>query len=453
VSSKTNRHSKAEPEFADGDELVPRESALSGRGIALGIGVVQIIGLRSMHIGLRLGLGIVLGLFAISCVSPGGSPPKEFRVSADGVNSAEPAVAQLEDGNVAVVWAEHGDSGTRVLMRKFGKDGATAGDVVRVDSKDAAKTWHGDPPTIEIAPDGTIYVGWTASIPNAQGTTLYVSASRDGGKLFEAPVKVNDDNTSASHGMHSLAVDENGRLYVAWLDERYLGEMHEPEMHHDEMVKTEPNAELYFATSTDGGRTFSANKMIARDACPCCKTSIVAPDKSGRMFIGWRQVLPGSFRHISVIGSADGGQTFAQPIVVADDKWKIDACPVSGPSLDVTADGLEVAWYAGGDAGPHGIYWTHTSDLNDLQFSEPLLVAEARATGTPMLHDNRVLWTDSGKLRTAMIAGGKVNGITDIGPGSVPEFVENGGSVFTASIRDDGDKKTSVWLRVVPMSK
>lgn len=391
------------------------------------------------------------GCFVLSaCVSPSVPIAKNLQVSADSTNAAEPAVAVIKSGDVAVVWVEHNDTGGDVLVRLFDRQGSPKGDCVRVNpEKGAAKTWRGDPPTAAVAPDGTLFIGWTASITGAKGTTLYVSTSRDGGHSFEPPVKVNDDDAPASHGMHSLAAGDGGRVYAAWLDERYLAAMREPEMHDDMSDGSEPNAELYLAVSTDGGRSFAPNRQIATDACPCCKTSLTAPDSDGHMFIGWRQVLPGGFRHISVAASSDGGATFAQPVVVADDKWKIDACPVSGPSLTIDDGGaLEVAWYAGGNAGPHGVYWTHSHELTQLKFSPPMLVAESGATGTPILAQGRVFWSDAGKLRSAVIDNDSVGELTDLGEGSVPEFAQAGVAGFLVFTRQR-DKNSSAWLSMI----
>ena len=132
--------------------------------------------------------------------------------------------------------------------------------------------------------------------------------------------------------MHSLAVAKDGRIYVGWLDERNI---HKPkpstkaEGHH-----MESNRDLFIAHSTDGGRTFSPNRKVASEACPCCKTALAVAN-DGTLYAGWRQVLPGSFRHIAVMSSTDGGASFSSPVIVSDDRWMIQGCPVSGPSLSV----------------------------------------------------------------------------------------------------------------------
>ena len=146
----------------------------------------------------------------------------------------------------------------------------------------------------------------------------------------------------------------------------------------------EANRELFVASSNDGGKTFSANQLIAREVCPCCKTSLaIAPD--GRIYVSWRQVLPGDLRHIAVASSSDQGKTFSSPVIVSDDRWTIAGCPVSGSSLSVSSDGtLQILWYSAGEAGPTGIYRSQSQDAGK-SFAPRQLVAEGQAQGTPVL--------------------------------------------------------------------
>jgi hypothetical protein len=151
-----------------------------------------------------------------------------------------------------------------------------------------------------------------------------MSVSNDRGQSFASEVKINDDKVPGPHGMHSLAVAKDGRVYVSWLDERHV---HKPKPsakadgHH-----MESNRDLFISYSTDGGRTFSPNRKVAAEVCPCCKTSL-AVSNDGTLYAGWRQVLPGSFRHIAVASSTDGGATFSSPKIVSDDKWMLQGCP------------------------------------------------------------------------------------------------------------------------------
>ena len=326
-------------------------------------------------------------------------PLTEILVSKADADTAEPAVAADSAGNIYVLDVEHGANKTAdVFVQKITDDGTKESDKVRINPNEGQATaWRGDPPTIKIGTDNRVYVGWTARVETAEGNAddLYLSVSRDGGKNFDAPVKVNDDRLPAVHGMHSLEIDKTGRIYLAWLDERYLQNgrpvnamppLPQPtdssaEMKHNH---AEPNREVYFAVSNDGGKSFSANKKIAENVCPCCKTSMeTAPD--GRLYVSWRQVLNGDFRHIAVSSSIDGGNSFSPPIIVSDDRWQISGCPVSGAGMSVDKNNLlKIVWFTAGTAGTPGIYQAESSD-GGKSFSGRKLITDKMATGTPVI--------------------------------------------------------------------
>ncbi|HEY0321039.1 MAG TPA: sialidase family protein [Pyrinomonadaceae bacterium] len=310
-----------------------------------------------------------------------------LKLSTSNADAAEPAMAAAGDGSVYVVWVEHAQKmQADVMLTRLDQNGSAVSEPVRVNPRAGeASAWRGDPPTIATASDGTIYVGWTGR-PSAEGhaTDILLSASRDRGRTFEPPVKVNDDKGAVVHGMHSLAVDEKGRIFLAWLDERNVkmempGEKGKMDEH-----KMEANREVFVASSTDGGRTFSQNLLVAREACPCCKTAITVGG-DGRLYVAWRQVLPGNYRHIAVSSSTDGGQTFSEPVIASDDKWMIAGCPVSGPALVTASDNwLRVLWYSAGEAGSPGLYWSESRDGGKTFTSRKGLV-EGTAFGTPRL--------------------------------------------------------------------
>jgi len=310
------------------------------------------------------------------------------RISAADEDAAEPAIAASRDGSIYVAWVSHGSKlQADVMMAHFTSDGTMQGSAVRVNSQPGIATaWRGDPPTIAMAQNGTIYIGWTARVdsPSGHATDLFISSSQDGGKSFYAS-KVNDDSKPGEHGLHSLTVDKDDRIYVAWLDERNIKQPEESSManmaagHH-----MESNREVFVATSADGGLSFSPNKSIATNACPCCKTSL-AVGSDGRLYLSWRQVLPGDFRHIALSTSTDGGNTFSKPVVVSDDQWVLKGCPVTGAALLPQENGkLRVLWYAAGAKGEQGIYWTESKDGGQT-FSPRVLLAATSARGTPAL--------------------------------------------------------------------
>jgi hypothetical protein len=93
---------------------------------------------------------------------------------------------------------------------------------------------------------------------------------------------------------------------------------------------------LYYARIEPAGP--SAERVLTMGVCYCCKTSIAA-GPGGRIVAAWRHVYPGNFRDIAVATSTDGGRTFSAPARASEDGWSIDGCPENGPSVAVDAAG------------------------------------------------------------------------------------------------------------------
>lgn len=265
----------------------------------------------------------------------------------------------------------------------------------------------------------------------------------------------------AVHGMHSLAADENNHVYVSWLDERYLknktdnqqattenkSDVKEAKPHHH----MEQNREVYFAVSKNGGKSFGANKKLADNACPCCKTAtLAAPD--GKVYVSWRQALPDDFRHIAVASSNDGGNSFTPTAIVSDDRWQIDGCPVSGAALAAGADGnLEVLWYTAGEAGKPGLYRAESKD-GGKTFSPRAVVYEGIVSGTPVLladkaNGFKIVWQSTGKIlqMTSRLIPNETAKTKEISASKLPSAAIAADKLFIAFIQNEGDRR-NVWL-------
>jgi hypothetical protein len=378
-----------------------------------------------------------------------------FQLSAANADAAEPAIAGVKGSNdeVYAVWVEHHEKNADVMLARMRLDGKPTPPAVRVNPiVGEATAWRGDPPTITVASDGTVYVGWTSRLEASESqhaTTLYLSASRDGGKTFTPPVKVNDDAQPAVHGMHSLTVGANGRVYLAWLDERNI--IHPQSSSTAGGHHMESNREVFLTFSDDGGQTFSANRLIATNACPCCKTAI-ATGPDNQVYLSWRQVLPGDFRHIAVASSNDRGQTFGKPVIVSDDQWMLAGCPVSGPGLSVARDGtLNVLWYSGGKNGQTGLYWSASNDSGS-KFTPRVMVASGNTNGTPVLVANatslNAIWEASGsKLVTSELDQSKqIESGIELTSGELPAAVRVNNTLVIAYVTKV-DEHRSIWVR------
>ena len=386
-----------------------------------------------------------------------------IRVSAENTDAAEPVIAAGQDGTIFVAWVEHKEGGKSDLwLAHFNGEGKALRQPLRVNpNMDEVTAWFGGPTALAVAQDGSVYLGWTArAASEGHATTLYLSASHDGGQSFASPVKINDDSKPAVHGMQSLAVAPDGRIYAAWLDERNITgpqPSQKAEGHH-----MESNREVFISSSTDGGRSFSPNVRVASEVCPCCKTSL-AVATNGRLYVSWRQVLPGDFRHIAVASSTDEGRTFSTRVIVSDDRWVLTGCPVSGPALEAGTDNvLRVLWYTAGDAGRSGLYWSESRD-GGRTFAPRQLLAGESTRGTPVLIANEgdnftALWEGNAGDSPRVVAARMTSGTTDAArlivadKAELPVATIAGDRVFVAYIAKEGDRR-SVQLIYAQKSK
>jgi hypothetical protein len=151
--------------------------------------------------------------------------------------------------------------------------------------------------------------------------------STDGGTTWSKGTMVNDVPGAATEGLHGLATDGKGRLFAAWLDKRDHG------------------TRLYGSRSDDGGLTWSKNMSIYASPdgtiCECCHPSVAfGPD--GTILVMWRNWLGGS-RDMYLARSSGGGR-FSSPQKLGEGTWKLNACPMDGGGIAVSANGIVTAW-------------------------------------------------------------------------------------------------------------
>jgi hypothetical protein len=126
-----------------------------------------------------------------------------------------------------------------------------------------------------------------------------------------------------------MAAGPQGRLYCVWLDLR------------------NKRTEIMGASSTDGGKTWSENRLVYRSpdgsVCECCHPSVAfAPD--GTLFVMWRNSL-GGYRDMYLARSKDGGRTFESAVRLGTGTWQLDACPMDGGAIAVDEAGaVHTVW-------------------------------------------------------------------------------------------------------------
>ncbi len=217
-------------------------------------------------------------------------------------------------------------------------------------------------PKIAVAHDGTVFLTWTQSLPQKYSGNIRFSRSTDSGKTFSKPITLNDDGRITSHRFDSLAIDDAGRVVVAWLDAR------------DREAAKEKGDEysgisLSSAQSTDNGETFSANHVLQEHVCECCRISLAWTTDGPVAF--WRNIFNTNTRDFAIANLDKGGIRR-----VTDDEWQVDACPHHGGDMAVDSHNrLHLVWFTNGKTR-QGLFY---KNIKGKEESSPLAIGNSEA--------------------------------------------------------------------------
>lgn len=263
--------------------------------------------------------------------------------------STTPSVAFAADGTLWAVWADR----PHVFAARSLDRGRTFGHQVQLTRQPEDLDANGESRTkIAIGPGGEVYATWTKAGARPHTGHIRFTRSVDGGKSFAAPISVNSDPNETGHRFDALHVGPTGTVYVAWIDKRDLDLATARGVDY-------AGAALYFATSSDRGATFAANRKIKDHICECCRLAVDF-DKDVPVLV-WRDVIDGVRDHGIVRFSSP--TEAGTPRRATHDGWRIDACPHHGPSLSIAADGTHhLVWFTGeGPQGP-GMFYARSRD-------------------------------------------------------------------------------------------
>lgn len=220
-------------------------------------------------------------------------------------------------GLVVASWLKIGAEGAAVAMSRS-SDGGSTFEPERVlplgEACPCCRT------SVAIAADSTMYLTWRKVDPG-DVRDLAVVRSDDLGETWSRPVEPRDDEwvfPACPHAGPSLAVDPSGGVHVAW----WTGK--------------EGEAGVYYARSTDGGRSWVAQPMgVGPRSIPAHVQ--LAVDERG-VFVVWDDGL-GELPAVTLRRSTDGGVSFGPP-------QPLSASGVAGayPVIALTADSVRVAW-------------------------------------------------------------------------------------------------------------
>ncbi|WP_315833003.1 sialidase family protein [Bradyrhizobium prioriisuperbiae] len=266
------------------------------------------------------------------------------------------------DGTLWLAWM----AGGRVSVANSKDAGRNVSAPVQVTQKALNLDWGPDArPKIVVDRQGRVAVAFSTFRDKAfNGQVLYTRSS-DGGKSFAEPRPITPNNESQR--FEALALDSDGSVFAAWLDKRNR-------VPAKESGRAYEGAGLYFASSTDGGTTYSEARLAKDNTCECCRLGLAFAGP-GHPVVVFRNIFDGGIRDHAVITFTDPA-TPGEVRRVSEDDWQIAACPHHGPSLSISAAGTyHVTWYTAGKKRK-GLFYARSLD-GGKTFSDPVAIGRS----------------------------------------------------------------------------
>ena len=246
-----------------------------------------------------------------------------------GVRLAQPQLAVRADGALALVCVGEGGA---ILAATRAPDGEWSTPCLVAREPDLAAGMHRGPRIAwagETLVVSTICARFDRKARKVVGSgNLSVRRSRDGGRSWSEPLRVNAADGSAAEGLHALAA-RGERVVLAWLDPR----------------GGEKGARLFAAESSDGGAHFGPDRAVydspSGSICECCHPSL-ALGPEGVCVVMWRNLLDGR-RDLYAGSLAPGARALEDVRALGTGHWALAACPMDGGDLALADDGRALA--------------------------------------------------------------------------------------------------------------
>ena len=349
---------------------------------------------------------INLAMFIALALATSVSSAEPMILSQNSQIAAAPDVAINAKGELAVLWidrspqekpsAGHSHNHDRHhaitdLYVSISRDGGKSfGLPVKINSTSGI-VWgqQTSRPRIVGTPNGTWHVAYTAneSHPtlNKALLTTHYTRSVDGGQSFEAPRRL-----SAITDQDMSGVIHGGYASAAafgTLAAAPDGRVHVYWIDTRHMEPDSASGALYSASSSDNGDSFTADsQLIETGVCPCCQLTAVANARS-EIFLGSRGVDKDNIRAATVVRlSRDNLPTSARQSI-GGVPWQIAGCPLK-PTVIATYDNkVFAAVHNGGETKP-GVIFSVSNNAGKSFDTKGVIHSDAAVSDAPTIASN-----------------------------------------------------------------
>jgi len=297
-----------------------------------------------------------------------------------------------QDGTLWLAWM----AGGQVSVASSKDGGRRLSSPVQITQGAPNLDWGPDArPKIVVDRKGGIAVAFSTFRDKAFNGEVFYSRSADAGKTFAQPRPITDN--TESQRFEALGFNAEGTLFAAWLDKRNRVPVQQAGKKYD-------GAALFFASSKDGGASYSQAEMAVDNTCECCRLGL-AFDPSGHPVAVFRNIFEGGVRDHAIMTFNDQGAP-GEVHRVSEDDWQISACPHHGPSLSIAPDGTyHVVWYTNGKVRK-GLFYAQSRD-GGKTFSEPMPIGQpSKSPSRPYVisgpHGAMIAWKEFDGEKTSV---------------------------------------------------
>ncbi|MEO5897322.1 MAG: sialidase family protein [Vicinamibacterales bacterium] len=254
-------------------------------------------------------------------------------------DSGQPQLSVSTRG-VLLSWIERTGSETTLKFSERTSTGWTAARSVA-----SGSNWFinwADVPSVVRLDDATLVGHWLQK--SGAGTYAYdvrLSYSRDDGKSWSSPFTPHDDGTRTEHGFASLFQMPGAGLGLVWLDGRNMKGNEHAAAEDTSPGPTGNDMSLRFGSYTRDWKP-SAETALDLRVCECCPTAVAVTSEGP--IVAYRDRSADETRDI-YIARFEKGQ-WSPPKAPHAEGWRVNACPVNGPSLSARGKKVALAWFS-----------------------------------------------------------------------------------------------------------
>jgi hypothetical protein len=284
-----------------------------------------------------------------------------------GLNSSEPSLHQTKDGTIYLSWIENiKDTISYLKFSEFNNNEWSVPTTI-AKGNDWFVNWADFPSITSFGNSNLAAHFLQKSADDTYAYDVKLIQSSDNGKTWSKSFKPHTDNTNTEHGFVSkIALDSNKYLSV-WLDGRQMAYAET-----DSTVQKQMS--LRAGVFNEFGETIK-EFLLDNRVCDCCQTD-TAMTNEGPIVV-YRDRSDNEIRDIYYVKQVIGNWTDPKPIF--NDNWKIEGCPVNGPTISSKENFVAVAWFTVADNLPK-VKISFSND-NGNTFGKPFTVAQETTMG------------------------------------------------------------------------